>query len=117
MRKILFLALFFNSALICLHAQTSKGDEQAAVKATPVSLVEQQVNGYNARNIDSFLAPYADSVEMYDFPNKFLGKGKEGMRRGYTDFFKKTPDLHCEITSRIVQGNTVIDKERVTGMG
>ena len=27
--------------------------------------------------------------------------------------FDKTPNLHCELKERIVQGNVVIDKERV----
>ena len=27
--------------------------------------------------------------------------------------FENTPNLHCELVGRIVQGNTVIDKERV----
>jgi len=36
------------------------------------------------------------------------------MRADYSSMFDKTPDLHCELVNRIVQGNTVIDKERVT---
>ena len=108
---------FFISASICLIAQTTTSSGQAPVKVTPVFLVEQQVKAYNTRNIDAFLAPYADSVELYTFPDKLISKGKEAMRRDYLDFFNKTPDLHCEIKSRVIHGNTIIDKESVTGMG
>ncbi|MEY8760947.1 amidohydrolase family protein [Chryseobacterium tongliaoense] len=86
------------------------------VKITPESLVQQQVNGYNARNIDAFLEPYAEDVEVYTFPNKLLSKGKEAMRKDYSRIFERMPDLHCEITNRIINGNFVIDKESVSGM-
>jgi hypothetical protein len=80
-------------------------------------LVEQQLAAYNARNIDAFLIPYADSVEFYTFSdNKLTLKGKERLRRGYSDFFQKVADLHCEIKGRIVQGNIIIDKEHLTGL-
>lgn len=86
------------------------------VKITPESLVQQQVNGYNARNIDAFLEPYAEDVELYIFPGKLLSKGKEAMRKDYSGIFERMPDLHCEITNRIINGNFVIDRESVSGM-
>ena len=79
-------------------------------------MVQQQVNGYNARNIDAFLEPYAEDAELYMFPNKLLSKGKDAMRKDYSEMFKKLPELHCEIKNRIINGNFVIDKESVSGM-
>ena len=84
---------------------------------SPEILVQQQLNAYNLRAIDAFLAPYADNVELYTFPNKLIGKGKEYMRKSYAQMFKQTSELHCEVTKRIIQGNTVIDHESVTGFG
>ena len=86
------------------------------IKETALALVQRQLNAYNARNIDAFLEPYADDVELYQFPDKLLSKGKEAMRKDYT-FFNDLPDLHCEIKERIIQGNIIIDKESVTGVG
>jgi hypothetical protein len=86
------------------------------IKETPLALVQRQLNAYNARNLEAFLEPYAEDVELYTFPDKLLFKGKEAMRKDYA-FFKTVPDLHCEITERIVQGNTIIDKESVSGFG
>jgi hypothetical protein len=87
------------------------------IKETPLALVQRQLNAYNARNIEAFLEPYADDVELYTFPDKLTAKGKAAMRERYAGFFEKTPELHCEIKGRIVQGNVVIDKESITGIG
>ncbi|ASW74345.1 amidohydrolase [Chryseobacterium piperi] len=86
------------------------------VKIIPETLVQQQVNGYNARNIEAFLEPYAEDVELYTFPNKLISKGKEAMRKSYDAMFQRLPDLHCEIVNRIINGNFVIDKESVSGL-
>lgn len=86
-------------------------------ETTPESLAQKQLEAYNAHNIDAFVEPYADDVEIYGFPDKLLYKGKETMRKDYGEFFKNTPKLHCELKNRIVQGNTVIDKEYITGAG
>lgn len=83
------------------------------LKDTPEDLAQRQLNAYNFRNIDAFLEPYADDVEVYNFPDQLQFKGKEAMRKGYAPMFTNTPNLHCELINRIVQGNTVIDQERV----
>ncbi|MGN8067534.1 amidohydrolase family protein [Mucilaginibacter sp. SG564] len=87
------------------------------IKETPLALVQRQLNAYNVRNVDAFLEPYADDVELYTFPDKLIGKGKENMRKQYSAFFERVPALHCEIQNRIIKGNTIIDHERVTGFG
>jgi len=83
------------------------------LKDSPEDLVQRQLNGYNFRNIEAFLEPYADDVEAYNFPDKLIFKGKEAMRKGYTQIFRDVTNLHCELKDRIIQGNIVIDKERV----
>lgn len=83
------------------------------INETPGALAQRQLNAYNIRNIDAFLEPYADDVEIYNYPDKLISKGKEQMRANYSKRFESTPNLHCELLGRIVQGNIVIDKERV----
>ncbi|WP_236778437.1 amidohydrolase family protein [Pseudalgibacter alginicilyticus] len=83
------------------------------IKDSPTDLAQRQLNAYNFRNIDAFLEPYADDVEIYSYPDKLLYRGKETMRKHYSKMFDKIPNLHCELKERIVQGNIVIDKERV----
>jgi imidazolonepropionase-like amidohydrolase len=87
------------------------------LKATAEVLAQQQLNAYNARDIDAFVAPYSDSVELYQFPNKLIGKGKKQMYDDYKGMFERVKDLHCHLVNRIVQGNIVIDHESVTGFG
>ncbi len=87
------------------------------IKETPLALVQRQLNAYNARNIEAFLEPYADDVELYEYPDKLLSKGKDKMRKDYQQMFEKLPNLHCEIKERTIKGNIITDKEIVTGMG
>lgn len=86
------------------------------IRETPVAVVQKQLNAYNARNLDAFMETYHDDVELYDFPGTLLCKGKEQMRKQY-EFLNQVPNLHCEIKSRIIQGNIIIDQESVTGFG
>ncbi len=84
------------------------------IQPTPEMLVQQQVNGYNLRNIDAFVAPYSDTVIIYNTNGSVLMKGKEEIRTEYTKYFNKVPEVHCEIVNRMVLGNTVVDHERIT---
>ena len=84
--------------------------------ATPEMLVQQQLNAYNAHDLEAFLAPYAEDVELYQFPDKLEMKGKTEMRKNY-QFVTQVPGLYCRLANRIVQGNVVIDQEEVTGFG
>lgn len=86
------------------------------ITISPVDLVQQQLNAYNAHNLEAFLAPYAEDVEIYQFPNTLLSKGKEQMRKDYL-FITKVPKLFCRLQNRVVQGNMVIDHEEVSGFG
>ncbi|WP_298546279.1 nuclear transport factor 2 family protein [uncultured Aquimarina sp.] len=80
---------------------------------SPEHVVQKQLDAYNKRNIEDFLATYSDQVKVYNYPNEFTYEGKEKMRSIYAPFFDRTPDLHCKIKSRIVHGNKVIDEELV----
>jgi hypothetical protein len=83
------------------------------VNESPEAIVQRQVNAYNARNIDLFLATYSPEVEIYDATGKLLMKGHKQMREGYEGFFKNVTNLYCQIENRIVINNKVIDKENV----
>ncbi|MFN4285689.1 MAG: nuclear transport factor 2 family protein [Lacibacter sp.] len=80
----------------------------------PEQLAQQQLDAYNQRNIDAFLIPYSDSVEVYTFPDRLQYKGKAAMRQQYAAMFERLPSLHCRLQNRMVMGNTVIDHELVT---
>ena len=99
-------------------AVNASGTKIALVaEVSPRYLAEAQLIGYNNRNIDAFLAPFAKDVKVYRYPNKLSYEGIDKMRENYDSFFKNTPDLHCEIVNRIVFKDKVIDHELVTANG
>lgn len=103
-----------------IHLIFNKGtvfNPDTLIKETPLALVQRQLNAYNSRNIEAFLEPYSDDVELYEYPDKLISKGKESMRKDYQLMFEKLPELHCEIKERSINGNVITDKESVTGMG
>lgn len=103
MRKTLTL-LILGFACTSLMAQT--GDAAAR-------LAQQQLDGYNNRDIDAFLAPYSDTVKIYNHPNQLQFQGKDQMRAQYSGMFQNATDLHCTLVNRMVLGNVVIDQESV----
>ena len=80
---------------------------------TPEAIVQRQQNAYNAHNINAFMDTYADDIELYDYPATLFTKGKETMRKVYEGMFKQVSNLYCQVESRIVIGNKIIDKEKV----
>ena len=83
------------------------------IQSTPEQLVQMQLNAYNAHDLEAFLVPYAEDVELYEYPSKLLSKGKEQMRKDYI-FITQTPKLYCRIQKREIKDNTVTDHEEVT---
>lgn len=86
-------------------------------KMSPVAAVAQQLEAYNARDLEAFSAAFSDDIEVYNYPETLIGKGKEKFNAMYRGFFESTPDLHCKIISRVVSGNKVIDQEEVMANG
>lgn len=81
------------------------------------ALVQKNLDAYNARDIDAFMADYADDIKLYAYPNTLQTDGKEAMQKSYKDWFDRVPDLRAFIKKRIVIGNKVIDEEQVTANG
>lgn len=87
------------------------------IAQAPTELADAQLEAYNNRDIDAFLAPYADSVKVYNGQRELLYMGKETMRGRYASLFERTPDLNCNLLNRIAVNNTIIEHEEVTFNG
>ena len=74
-----------------------------------------QLEAYNRQDIEGFLKWYTDDVEIYNFPDELVLRGKDKMRERYVTAWKQNPEQKAKITDRIINGNTVVDKEHVTG--
>lgn len=111
------MKFFFTLFLIVLLSTSSftQSTEKSPIdtNSIPYKLAQAQLVAYNNKDIEAFLQPYSDSVEIYAYPNVLLGKGKENMRKEYTRMFSTTPDLYCTVVKRMVLGNIVIDEESV----
>lgn len=89
--------------------------QEALPLDAPEALAQRQLVGYNARDIDAFLEPYSEDVEIYAYPGIFLYRGKGIMRERYSAMFARSPQLHCTVVARMVLGAVVVDQEQVSG--
>jgi len=80
---------------------------------TPESVVQRQLDAYNARDIDALMATYADDIELYEHPAKLLASGAAQVRERQAVRLAE-PNLHAKLIKRMVMGNIVIDQEVVT---
>ncbi|MCP5048916.1 MAG: amidohydrolase family protein [bacterium] len=83
-------------------------------RKTPEGIVREQVEAYNSRDIEAFMATYADDIKAYTHPDKLLFESTGSFRPRYTQLFAETKNLDARIQQRITIGSYVIDKEKVT---
>lgn len=81
------------------------------------SVVQRQLEAYNARDLERFLAEFADDVRLYRPPSPEPAiAGKQALADFYAKERFSRPALHAEILNRMVLGNKVIDHERISGV-
>jgi hypothetical protein len=78
---------------------------------------QRQLEAYNARDVEAFLAAYAPDVEVFELPagTRTLA-GREAMRARYATLFEQSPALHCRLLARVAHGPFVVDHEEVRGL-
>jgi len=87
------------------------------VTRTPEEAAQEQLEAYNARDLDAFLRLYAEDVVLMRLPgDEVMARGHEAMREIYGRLFEDSPDLCCRLLGRIVQGRFVVDHEAVAGV-
>lgn len=79
----------------------------------PESVVQRQLDAYNARDVEGILATYANDAQQFEFPDKLLATGTAALRERFATRFQET-NLHAQLLHRMVMGNKVIDHEEVT---
>ncbi|MGY6553310.1 MAG: nuclear transport factor 2 family protein [Wenzhouxiangella sp.] len=84
----------------------------------PEDFAQRQLEAYNDRDLERFLAQYTEDVEVYRLPSpEPVLVGKAAFAEHYRTQRFNLPLLHAELVNRMVFGNKVIDHERVTGLG
>lgn len=85
-----------------------------AIYTTDTALpVQQQLDAYNARDIEVFMPWWADDCRYYAFPDQLLAEGAAAIRARPVERFRE-PNLHGRLVGRSVVGNVVVDREVVT---
>lgn len=76
-------------------------------------VVRRQLDAYNARDIDAFMAHWAADAEVFAWPSSPVATGAAEIRARHVERFRE-PDLFARLVSRIAVGGLVIDREVVT---
>lgn len=80
---------------------------------TPEDIVREQLDAYNARDIERFMACWHEGAKFYEFPDKLLAGSAAEIRARHEVRFTEQ-NLHATLLSRTSVGNVVVDRERVT---
>jgi len=80
---------------------------------SPLSVVQEQLDAYNAKDIEALLKTYAPDAEQYTLHGDLLAKGHDQFRLRFLARFEE-PNLYAKLISRIVIGNVVTDAELIT---
>jgi hypothetical protein len=80
-------------------------DAQTADAVLPI---QEQLEAYNARDIDAFMRWWADELQYDAFPSPLPADGASAIRARHIDRFKE-PNHSGKLLSRISLGNVVID--------
>jgi len=88
-----------------------------AATMTTEAPVQRQLEAYNARDLDRFVAEYHDDIRVFRAPSGTpVLDGKAAFTAHYAAHRFNLPNLHADVLSRMVVGNKVIDHERVSGV-
>jgi len=84
----------------------------------PADPVQLQLDAYNAHDLERFVAEYTDDIQVFRPPaTEPVLSGKQAFAAHYAKNRFTLPNLHAEVVNRIVSGDTVVDHERITGLG
>ena len=89
----------------------------SAVRLFPAEAAQAQLDAYNSRDLDAFVAAYDPAVVLARLPSGLpFVKGRAELRTRYGDLFSRAPALHCDLRHRIVHDRFVVDHEEVRGI-
>ena len=85
---------------------------------SPVEVVEEQFAAYNARDLERFMACFAENVRAIRLPDMVTTlDGKAAYAAFYARERFSQEGLRAELVNRIAYGNKVIDHELIYGLG
>jgi hypothetical protein len=88
--------------------------DQSNSSLAPEAVVQNQLDAYNAHDVDALVASYADDAKLFEHPATLLASGTVQLRERFSLRLQE-PNLHARLLKRMVMGNFVVDHELVTG--
>jgi hypothetical protein len=82
----------------------------------PGAVVAESVDAYNRQHFEAFAATLHPDVRLYEIPNKLLYSSPSEALAAYGQLFKEAKNLRADVSSRLVQGEYVVDQETIHGM-
>ncbi len=82
------------------------------LERSPEQVVQAQLDAYRARDLQAWLATYAEDASHYEHPGRLLARGHAAMGERLAVRFTD-PCLQVRLISRRVIGNSVIDHEEI----
>lgn len=83
----------------------------------PADLVQAQLDAYNDRDLDRFLAAYSEEIRLYRPPSAQPAlEGKAAFATFYRSRRFNLPGVRADLLSRQASGPLVVDHERITGL-
>ncbi len=84
---------------------------------SPAEVVQAQLDAYNDRDIERFVACYSEQVEVFRPPTSTpVLQGLSALREHYQKNRFTLPNLHARLVNRMVSANIVVDHEAITGL-
>lgn len=80
---------------------------------TPEAVIARQLEAYAARDLDAFMACWAEDALFLAWPDTLIEDGAEAIRARHRLRFADD-SLHAELLGRVAIEEVVIDHERVT---
>jgi hypothetical protein len=112
------LSLVVLLILAACTVRVERGPSASAGASEAERVVQAQVDAFNRRDVDAFMANYAPDAIHWEYPADTVFAGAARIRAHYTELFSD-PDasrLHATVRERIVKGRFVIDEEYIVGL-
>jgi steroid delta-isomerase-like uncharacterized protein len=117
---LLGMSLWLQADAVSLGSTSPSASQGAAVldarNPTPIGHedIERWAAAWNSHNIDTVLALFDPQVAINQ-PSNPKPLNLEGARGFFTMIFRAYPDFHVAVTDAVVEGQTGVSVERVTG--
>lgn len=83
-----------------------------SIPSAPAAIVQRQLDACNSREVDALLSIHAEDAGIYEHPTTLLASGSAALRDRFIARFQE-PNLHAQLLSRIVMGQTVTDHKEI----